>query len=407
MHRIAVVVVLVYILSISAAFGMENEFIEAYKKGDYAAAAGFLEQKLKKTEKAGDKDRGYSTDLYSTSQTLAHIYAWKLNKPEEAIKYYRKASQYRTANQKVFPPVELISIAAVYEDKGDLAKAREEYENFLKILKESEKDFSDDMLVLIADELGQLCRFQLDTISLKEKQKDFKPRLARWKLTSMTTNLSTLPFITIIMVPTYQIDFINQPPQDIASYIKNNPAKFPSMITEFMLIIGSAAGTVTNESEEAMKAYIKKYPESYYSMILRGAFYRFYKENQQEGKANKLLADIEKIAKKRGIEIISKADKRFSSLEATWQTYKKALLEGDIETVMACYVPGKWKERQIFSVLGKEKMREIGKGMGDIQKITGAENEAKYRIRRMEEGKEITYYVHFFNIDGEWKMEEF
>ena len=45
--------------------------------------------------------------------------------------------------------------------------------------------------------------------------------------------------------------------------------------------------------------------------------------------------------------------------------------------------------------------------MGNIGKITGSEKEAKYRIRRMEEGKEITYYIHFYNVDGEWKMDEF
>lgn len=407
MHRTAVVVVLVYILSNSAAFGMENEFIEAYKKGNYVAAAGFLEQKIKKMEEVGDKDKANSTDLYSTNQTLAHIYAWKLNKPDESIKYYRKASQYRTANQKVFPPVELILVAAVYEDKGDLAKARGEYENFLKILKESEKGFSDDMAVILGEELEHFCNFQLDTISLKEKQKDFKPRLANWKLTSMTTNLATLPFITIILVPTYQFDFINQPPQNVASYIKKNSANFPNMITEFMLIIGSSAGTVTDESEEAMKIYIKKYPESYYSMILRAAFYKFYKENQQDEKAGKLLTDIEKIAKKRGMEIISKADKRFSSPEATWKTYKKALLEGDIETVMACYVPGRWKERQIFSTLGKEKMREIGKDMGELKKVSEGDKEAIYMIVRKEGDKDYAYDIRFMNIDGEWKMEEF
>jgi hypothetical protein len=52
-------------------------------------------------------------------------------------------------------------------------------------------------------------------------------------------------------------------------------------------------------------------------------------------------------------------------------------------------------------------MKEIGEKMGNIGKIIASEQEAKYRIRRMEEGKEITYYIYFHNFDGEWKMRDF
>jgi hypothetical protein len=57
--------------------------------------------------------------------------------------------------------------------------------------------------------------------------------------------------------------------------------------------------------------------------------------------------------------------------------------------------------------MGKERMIELGEKMGNIGKVIAGENEAKYRIRRMEKDKEITYYIYFHNIDGEWKMREF
>jgi hypothetical protein len=83
---------------------------------------------------------------------------------------------------------------------------------------------------------------------------------------------------------------------------------------------------------------------------------------------------------------------------------KKSSLTPDLSE---CYIPGQRKNREVFALLGKEKMQEIGEKMGNIGKISATEQEAKYRIRRIEGDKEITYYVYFYNLDGEWKMQEF
>ena len=40
-------------------------------------------------------------------------------------------------------------------------------------------------------------------------------------------------------------------------------------------------------------------------------------------------------------------------------------------------------------------------------RVSGSEREAIYRVKRIENGKEYTHEIRFYNIDGEWKMHEF
>ncbi len=211
----------------------------------------------------------------------------------------------------------------------------------------------------------------------------------------------------MFFVPTTEYDFPLDGKVDIAHLIKQRPTDLASMIQDYALVLSVSAGSVNESSEEAMEAYLSKYPESYYSLSLRYLFYKFYKENGETKRAERFEKELKRIADKRGMKIIIGPDRRFSSPEKTWETYRSAIKAGDIDTMMECYVPGTWQEREISAHLGTEKMREIGEKMGNIGKIIAGETEAKYRIRRMENDKEITYYIHFHNVDGEWKMREF
>ena len=75
---------------------------------------------------------------------------------------------------------------------------------------------------------------------------------------------------------------------------------------------------------------------------------------------------------------------------------------------MECYVPGRKEDMERYlMLLGREKMKEIGKSMGNIHKVKASETMAEYMIIRKEKGKEISYGIYFHNIDGEWKMREF
>lgn len=103
-------------------------------------------------------------------------------------------------------------------------------------------------------------------------------------------------------------------------------------------------------------------------------------------------------------------DRRFSSPEKTWDVYKNALIKGDINLAMECRAP--WEredEKQKFNMFGKEKTRQSASEMRPIEKITRDDERGQYRIKRSQKinGKmmDITYYIEFVNIYGNWKID--
>ena len=193
----------------------------------------------------------------------------------------------------------------------------------------------------------------------------------------------------------------------MTSYIKQSPANLSAMILNYALVLTSAAGSVDEDDEKALNAFLSKYPDSYYSIFLRYYFYKFYKENGMPEKGKGLLKEIQNIAEKRGMVIITGPDKRFSSPEKTWEVYRNALSEGDVDTVMECYVSGIYKERRIFNFLTKDQLKQMAEDMGNIERITGNEHRAEYRIMQKYKDKEVAFHINFANIDGEWRMYEF
>lgn len=346
-------------------------------------------------------------DVHSQYLLLAHIYAWRLGKYDEALKIYQKVIQTRESSDpmKKVPSFEHLLSAMIYEEKGDLAKAKELYMNHLNEL--TARKEHDDFSIIMGDELMRYIKYQIDGISLKENSKgDIKLSLARLK-PSTTMQMPVMSFFVMFFVPTAEQDMKIAMKQGLANYIKHTPANMSNMFLDYFLVFNASASSVTEDSEAAMNAYVRKYPEGYYSFLLGAGFYKFYKESGQTDKANQLLKQLEGMAKKRRIELVLAADKRFTTPEATWKTYKNALMQGNLDEAMECYAPGRTRHKQTYEALGKEKMKEIGKDMGEIIRVSGDERMAVYETIRKEKGGDYSYEIRFYNIGGEWKMQEF
>lgn len=406
MKKIYIVFIFLVIPSLCNSTVLDQKIAESYTKSDYVTVVAIFEQQIKEIISKGEKVN--FSDLYRKQLFLAYIYAWKLDKTAEALKVYEKIAELRKSTEeiKASPPIEFLFIAEIYERKEDYSKARGYYQDFLKGLITIQEKENDDVSILVAEELIRFTKYQIDGINLKsEVLGKSSPLLPRLKLSS--THSSIFPFLAFVLAPTAEYDFAIAMKTDPADYIKQSQANLSTRILNYFLVLNISAGSVDESSERALEAYITKYPEGYHSLLLRYMFYKFYRENGMDEKAERLFKEIKEIERKRKIELIIAPDKRFSSPEETWKTYREALIEGDIDTAMECYVPGRWKHKKIYTALGKEKLKEIAGRMGEIQRITGNEQSAKYRTRKMEHGKEITYYIYFHNIDGEWKMEEF
>lgn len=108
------------------------------------------------------------------------------------------------------------------------------------------------------------------------------------------------------------------------------------------------------------------------------------------------------------IDSIGNPDPKFLSPEKTWSVYKNAMIRGDFESAYRCLMPKyKKKLRSIVKAVGEKKMSEKAKEMNPIEKVVSDENSAKYRLIRSIKGKDITFYVYFINVFGEWKIDQY
>jgi hypothetical protein len=388
------------------ATGLDKEIERSYINSDYAATAKLLEKKIDHLkEKAPAGHRGIFQEIYMNKLLLAHIYAWKLAEPERSLKIYEVLIQLKRSQKEriKIPPLEFLYIAELYEVKNDLPRAEKHYQVLLEELSDLKEREHDDVSVIMFDELTIFVKYQIDGIRLKHNGEKLLKKL---KLSSLMIH-NIAPFLSMGLVPTARYEAPVAMKTDLPSYIKQSTTNISSMVFGYTLLLNAAGGSVDESSEKAMEAYLSKYPEGYFSLSLRYLFYKFYQESAQKQKADKLLAELESIAQKRKMELIVGPDKRFSSPEKTWETYKKALIAGDLDLAMECHIPGNNKYRGIFSVLGKDEMKKMAKKMNPIGKITLDEMRAKYRITRDHEGNEITYYIYFSNINGEWKIEQY
>ncbi|MBI5096093.1 MAG: hypothetical protein HZB32_00280 [Nitrospirae bacterium] len=398
-------------MSLCHAANIDREVEESYLKADYTTTARLLQRRIEQwSAKTSEGENVDFQGLYSNYLLLGHVYAWKLRKSEEALKQFQTASEVRQADErnKGMLPTEFILIAEIYEAKNDFPKATEYYQNLLNALVVAKENENDDFSIMMSEELTRFVKYQIDTINIELKTRNhFEPLLSKLKLTAPSIQAPIYQLLPLAVVPLAKYDMAIAEKADPVAFIKQSPSNISSMVLNFSLVLNASVGSVTDSSEKAMRAYLVKYPESYYSLVLRQMFYRFYWESGQEEKARQILGEMKKIAEKRKMEIITEPDERFSSPERTWETYKGALAEGDLDGIRECYVPGRQRHAFFYAALGKEKMREIGEKMGSMVRVSGSEREARYGVKRIENGKEYTYEIRFYNINGEWKMQEF
>jgi hypothetical protein len=406
---ISLLFVLLFSPVMSFKCGAENidkEIEQSYINSEYAETAKLLEQKISLLERKLTTGHGStSQDIDMNQLLLADIYAWKLQKPGKSLKIYSELIQSNKSGKekRKIPPLELLYGAELYAAKNNLQEAEKYYLMLMKDLSELKEREHDDLSTIFADELIKFTKYQIDGIRLKIGGEHLLKKL---KLSSaMPPNMAL--FLSMALAPAARYEMLVAMKTDLSTYIQQSTANISSMVFDYGLILQAAGGTVDKSSEKAMKAYLSKYPESYFSFSLRYLFFKFYKESGQKKKADMLLAQLDNIARKRGMELIVNPDKRFSSPEQTWETYRQALMAGDLDLALECHVFNDTKYKKIFELMGKEKLKKMAEKMNPIGKITMNDMRAKYRIRRNEKGNEITYYIYFSNINGEWKIVQY
>jgi hypothetical protein len=136
-------------------------------------------------------------------------------------------------------------------------------------------------------------------------------------------------------------------------------------------------------------------------------------ENINEGNISteKLKELIEYLKRESGIDdidSIEKPDDRFSSPEKTWELYRSSFLAGDIELANRCLMPDyREKHDAIRKAIGDDIMKRKVEEMKPIDKVVEEDGRAKYRIKRKMGDQDITYYIYFVQVFGNWKISEY
>jgi hypothetical protein len=82
-------------MSSAQAADLKKEITESYISADYARTAGLLEKDIDQLKNKQQDTKNVFVELYNKYLWLSHIYAWKLNNPEEALRRYMELIQLR------------------------------------------------------------------------------------------------------------------------------------------------------------------------------------------------------------------------------------------------------------------------------------------------------------------------
>lgn len=391
---------------------IEQRVRDSYLSQDFPTTVKLLEmQTAKMREALSKKEKLDALKFFHAQRFLAYLYACKLNDTDRALIECQKLIDLRAASPEInkLPAIEYLYMGEIYEMRKDLNKALECYQKCLDALQSLQEKEHDDFSIMLDGELIKLVKYRIDGVNLKANR-EHKPLLENIKPVTSPGYLVVFQMLSHVLAPTAEYDMNVAMKSDLPMYIKQSSSCLASEHLNFMLVLSGSGSNIDETSEKGMNAYLSQYPDSYYALILGSAFHKYYRENGMVEKEKALFKELQNIAKKRKIEIIlfPNPDKRFVSPEKTWETYKKALLEGDIETVTGCYVLGQdAKMRQMYNAMGKEMMKKAGTELGNLERVSVGEQTAKYLITRKENGKDFTYHVIFHNIEGEWKMMPF
>lgn len=114
--------------------------------------------------------------------------------------------------------------------------------------------------------------------------------------------------------------------------------------------------------------------------------------------------------------LIAKSNK-YSTPEKTWETYKEAIMKGDMEAALDCFAEYRKdyeRDRHYDRVIGiKGMQKRVGpiknielaySGIYDAHGLHVPREYKKYRIVT-EKGSSDKWFIYFIKIDGEWKIE--
>ena len=93
-----------------------------------------------------------------------------------------------------------------------------------------------------------------------------------------------------------------------------------------------------------------------------------------------------------------------SSPEAVWDHFKTAMLKGNYDLALECCCPENNNFVQRLTKFGQVKTNRVFSSVTSIEKVFQDNASAQYKVHRNINGTDLTTYVSFANIEGQWKI---
>jgi hypothetical protein len=310
-------------LRASSPLEIDQEALKAYRAADYGAAVARWEEKITRLkEKIPLDDDRLLLEVGMDYLSLAFTCGWRLNQPERALALYRdwgelKASIRRAGRggQSADLPIEFIYMTEICERVGRREEGVRYGEELLeKLLPFAKKVEGDPVNHVLAYLFTRLLKYQVDGLNLKQgeagQKKVLLDTLDLDELTGVVASRA-ITFFMLTFFPAGEILLLGEDgpwKDDLARYIGQSPPDLTSMVHNTILLLDGAGESATEKSEKALDAYLRNYPDGFFSLPVRYHFIKRFAESGQPGKAGRLKRELEEIGSRRGLKLIMKEE---------------------------------------------------------------------------------------------------
>jgi hypothetical protein len=310
-------------LRASSPLEIDEEALKAYRAADYGAAAARWEEKIARLKaKMPLDDNRLLLEVGMDHLSLAFTYGWRLNQPEKALARYREWGDLKAAirktgrgGQSADLPIEFVYMAEICERTGRWEEGARYGEELLeKLLPFAKKTEGDPVNHVLAYLFTRLLKYQIDGLNLKQGEAGQKKVLLDMlnldELTGVVTSRA-LAFFMLAFFPAGEILLLGEDGEwknDLARHIRGSPPDLTSMVHNTILLLDGVRESTSEASEAALDAYLRKYPEGFFSLPVRYHFIQRFTESGQPEKAERLKREIEEIGSRRGLKLIMKEE---------------------------------------------------------------------------------------------------
>lgn len=399
---------------------------EMLADGDFSAALKNIKETISLYEQIADN---YPNKYAASKSAIGRLRLLRVGCFKKANDWKKVISGYdkiiTSESQQDIIPFYLFYIAKIYETKlKDYSKAAEYYQD---VIKQIEVQKQKPELSIFYSWLNKSSQFGLNNIMQNYPQKaDYSPKSIKIKFPclefdALYSPLSMYGYAFLISMGIDESIFMGEGlinERLIKRNIENYEAKvmylFYILQLELMLYEEDTGDFMEyryyvdfkNKFEKGCKNFINLYPEDLDSIIIRLKLIKFYDESGNKKMAKMFSEEVKAISSQKNIILTIGPDKRFLTPEDTWDTYKSALLKGDVDSALECFtVDAQPRYRKVFEILGRKEMKKIARDMQQIHQRHIGKDGAKYVILRKEKGQEISYFITFYKIYDEWKIE--